>query len=187
MRVHAVQAGQVIAGGVFDRRGGVLADVQAQDAALAAKARTLDVGQKGVEPVVVEAEPVDQRTRLLQAEDARLRTPATLTDLAAVAALARAQGALSVCDNTEEFLPGLVCVAVPVPTADPAGRSTACVALQAPAVRLPIERALQWLPALQKAARALSRIESDATAEPEPVAGSSTTTPSTQTAPRKRR
>ena len=60
------------------------------------------------------------------------------------------------------------CVAVPVPAATPQGRSTACIALQAPAVRLPIERALQWLPALQKAAWALSRIESDATAEPAP-------------------
>ena len=39
-------------------------------------------------------------------------------------------------------------------------------ALQAPAVRLPIERALQWLPALQRAAHSLGRIEADAMADP---------------------
>ena len=131
--------------------------------------------------------PQLQRTRLLQAAPLERCTPATLTDLAAVELELEAVRDDGYGLDREEFLPGLVCVAVPVPAADPAGRSTACVALQAPAVRLPIARALQWLPALQKAARALSRIESDATAEPEPVAGSSTTTPSTQTAPRKRR
>jgi hypothetical protein len=41
------------------------------------------------------------------------------------------------------------------------------VALQAPVVRLPIERALDWLPALQRAAQALGRIEADALADPE--------------------
>ena len=115
--------------------------------------------------------PAVQRTRLLQAAPLERCTPATLTDLAAVERELAAVRDDGYGLDREEFLPGLVCVAVPVPTADPAGRSTACVALQAPAVRLPIERALQWLPALQKAAWALSRIESDATAEPaSPVA-----------------
>ncbi len=39
--------------------------------------------------------------------------------------------------DREEFLPGLVCVAVPVPSGT--ARAGLCVALQAPAMRLPID------------------------------------------------
>jgi IclR family transcriptional regulator, acetate operon repressor len=113
--------------------------------------------------------PAVPRSRLLQAAPLERCTPATLTDLAAIERELDGVRQLGYGLDREEFLPGLVCVAVPVPTADPSGRSTACVALQAPAVRLPIERALQWLPALQRAAQALGRIESDATAEPLPA------------------
>lgn len=67
--------------------------------------------------------------------------------------------------DNEEFLPGLLCVAVMVPT--PAGRSNLCVAVQAPIMRLTPEKALQMLPALQRAAVALSRIELDTTSTPE--------------------
>ena len=70
--VDAGQADQVVIDRVLDRRDGVLADVQAQDAAVAAKARLLDVGQEAVEAFVVEAQAVDQRARLGQAEHARL-------------------------------------------------------------------------------------------------------------------
>lgn len=107
-----------------------------------------------------------QRVRLLQAAPLERCTPATLTDPKALdkelAAVRRQHYGL----DREEFLPGLVCVAVPVPTADANGRSSLCVALQAPAMRLPIAKALQWLPELQAAAQALSRIEDDALAEP---------------------
>jgi DNA-binding IclR family transcriptional regulator len=113
--------------------------------------------------------PAAQRARLLRAAPLERCTPATLTDPAALEReLAEVQAQGYALDR-EEFLPGLVCVAVPVPTADPSGRSTTCVALQAPAVRLPVERALQWLPALHKAARALSRIDRDATAAAAPA------------------
>lgn len=61
--------------------------------------------------------------------------------------------------DDEEFLPGLLCLAVGVPTAS--GRSSLCVAVQAPILRCSREKALTWLPALQRAAQALSRIETD--------------------------
>lgn len=63
--------------------------------------------------------------------------------------------------DDEEFLPGLVCIAVLVPAADGA-RSNLCVAAQAPVMRLTAAKAPQLLPALRRAADALSRIESDA-------------------------
>ena len=108
-----------------------------------------------------------QRARLLQAAPLERCTPATLTDPKALekelAAVRRQHYGL----DREEFLPGLVCVAVPVPApADADGRSSLCVALQAPAMRLPLAKALQWLPALQAAAQALGRIEADALADP---------------------
>ena len=59
--------------------------------------------------------------------------------------------------DDEEFLPGLVCIAVLVPSAG--GRSNLCVAVQAPTMRLTPEQALQLLPALQRAAQALSEID----------------------------
>jgi DNA-binding IclR family transcriptional regulator len=64
--------------------------------------------------------------------------------------------------DDEEFLPGLVCIAVRVPRPD--GPSNLCIALQAPTMRLNADKARQWLPALQSAALALSRID----AEPDP-------------------
>lgn len=124
--------------------------------------------------------PAEARERLVRAAPLERCTPATITDAAALEAeldtVRRDGHAL----DREEFLPGLVCVAVPVPP--PRGETLAalCVALQAPAVRLPIERALQWLPALRRAARALARIEGDAAAAPSAAtrAGASRRAPS---------
>lgn len=109
-----------------------------------------------------------QRQRLLQAAPLERCTPTTVTDLAALDQELAEVRRLGYGLDREEFLPGLVCVAVPVPAAA-AGqvRSTLCVALQAPAVRLSVERALQWLPALQRAASALSRLETQALAAPD--------------------
>lgn len=106
-----------------------------------------------------------QQQRLLLAAPLERCTAATLTDakkLQRELALVRKQGYGL---DREEFLPGLVCVAVPVPTTAADGRSALCLALQAPAVRLPMARALAWLPALQRAAQALARLEAEAEAE----------------------
>lgn len=102
-----------------------------------------------------------QRQRLLAHASLEAFTPKTLTDLDALEEeikLVKRQG--FALDN-EEFLPGLLCVAVLVPSAN--GRSNLCVAAQAPIMRLNAQKATQLLPALQRAADALSRIESDAT------------------------
>ena len=73
VRVDAGQADQVVVHRPFDRRGGVLADVQPQDAAGATEAAcALHVGQEGLQPLVVEAQAVDQRAGVGQAEHARL-------------------------------------------------------------------------------------------------------------------
>lgn len=60
--------------------------------------------------------------------------------------------------DNEEFLPGLFCVAVLVPRAD-GGRSNMAVATQAPIMRMTADKALAALPALQRAAEALTKIE----------------------------
>lgn len=69
--------------------------------------------------------------------------------------------------DDEEFLPGLLCVAVMVPSAK--GRSNLGIAVQAPIMRLTPDKALQFLPALQRAAKALAAIDADAMPEAEAV------------------
>jgi IclR family transcriptional regulator, acetate operon repressor len=65
--------------------------------------------------------------------------------------------------DNEEFLPGLLCVAVLVPPPGEAEElSNLCIAVQAPVVRLSADKARRLLPALQRAAQALSRIDVDA-------------------------
>lgn len=59
--------------------------------------------------------------------------------------------------DDEEFLPGLLCVAVLVPAGE--GKSNMAVAIQAPIMRMTAEKSLQCLPALQRAAQALAAIE----------------------------
>jgi IclR family transcriptional regulator, acetate operon repressor len=59
--------------------------------------------------------------------------------------------------DDQEFLPGLLCVAVLVPV--DRGKSNMAVAIQAPIMRMTAEKSLQCLPALQRAARALAAIE----------------------------
>lgn len=61
--------------------------------------------------------------------------------------------------DNEEFLPGLVCFAVLVPAAG--GLSHMGVAMQGPSMRLPVDAVDKYLPALQKAAQALARLESE--------------------------
>ncbi len=58
--------------------------------------------------------------------------------------------------DAEEFVDGLVCIAVPVRT--PGDRELRCaLALQAPSARVPLARLPQFLPRLAEAAQALAR------------------------------
>jgi DNA-binding IclR family transcriptional regulator len=102
-----------------------------------------------------------QRRRLLDSAPLSSYTPNTLTDAAALdEELQRVKRERHALDN-EEFLPGLFCVAVPVPRHN--GRATLSVAVQAPVIRLGPANVANVLPALRRAAEALARIESDAT------------------------
>lgn len=100
-----------------------------------------------------------QRRQLLGHAPLRRCTVNTITDLDELEEeLARVRRDGFAVDD-EEFLPGLICVAVPVPSPGRAGRSALCIAVQAPVVRLPLGRALDLLPALQRAAHAVGDIE----------------------------
>lgn len=104
-----------------------------------------------------------QRRKLLAHTPLQRHTPGTITDLEQLEdQLMQIAGAGYAVDD-EEFLPGLVCVAVLVP--NPAGRSNLCVAVQAPVVRLTPDRVSETLPALRRAAAAIADIESEGAAE----------------------
>ena len=59
--------------------------------------------------------------------------------------------------DDEEFLPGLVCIAVLIPSAS--GQSNLGLAIQAPVIRVTPDDAIKFLPALQRAAKALAKLE----------------------------
>lgn len=101
-----------------------------------------------------------QRQRLLAHAPLEAYTPKTLTHIDQLEQEIRQIKRQGFALDNEEFLPGLLCVATLVPSTS--GRSNLCVAVQAPIMRLTADKALQLLPALQRAAEALSRIETDA-------------------------
>ncbi|GAB2741986.1 IclR family transcriptional regulator [Salinifilum aidingensis] len=100
-----------------------------------------------------------QRRKLLAHAPLKQYTPKTATDLDALEDELERVRANGYAIDDEEFLPGLVCAAVLVPAGT--GRSNLCVAVQAPIMRLGVEQAPQLVPALQRAAEALGRIESE--------------------------
>ena len=101
-----------------------------------------------------------QRQRLLAHAPLEAYTPKTLTHMDQLEKEIKQIKRQGFALDNEEFLPGLLCVAVLVPNAS--GRSNLCVAVQAPIMRLTVEKALQLLPALQRAAESLSQIEANA-------------------------
>jgi DNA-binding IclR family transcriptional regulator len=105
-----------------------------------------------------------QRQRLLGATPLEACTPRTTTDLGALEQELRRVKTEGCGFDHEEFLPGLTCAAVPVPAAEPKGRSSLCIALQGPTVRLNRDKLQALLPALRAAAQALTRLEEGAPA-----------------------
>ncbi|MEJ8847453.1 IclR family transcriptional regulator [Variovorax rhizosphaerae] len=100
-----------------------------------------------------------QRHRLLANVPLEAYTPQTLTDLEQIEAeIEKVQKDGHAFDN-EEFLPGLLCIAALVP--NPLGPSNLCLAVQAPVMRLDMAKARKLLPALRRAALALSRLGMD--------------------------
>jgi len=104
-----------------------------------------------------------QRRRLLGHAPLRRYTPKTVTDFDTLEEELNRVRRDGYAVDDEEYLPGLVCAAVLVPTTN--GRSNVCVAAQAPVMRLTPDKALQLLPALQRAATAISGIEDSTVAE----------------------
>jgi DNA-binding IclR family transcriptional regulator len=101
----------------------------------------------------------EQRKRLLAHAPLEKYTAKTITHLTKLEReIERVQREGYALDE-EEFLPGLLCIAVHVPSE--AGLSNLCIAVQAPSVRLSAAKARQLLPALRRAAAELSRIDAD--------------------------
>ena len=97
--------------------------------------------------------PASRRRRIVAELPLPRYTEQTITDSRALdAELASIRREGRATDN-EEYLAGLVCVAVPVSASD--GRPVACVAVHAPVARMTLDRALEHVPALRGAAKAL--------------------------------
>jgi DNA-binding IclR family transcriptional regulator len=98
--------------------------------------------------------PKPARGRLIALLPLTRYTSTTLTDARRLGAeLARIRAQKYATDN-EEFHAGLACVAVPV--ADARRRVCAAIAVHAPVSRMPLERALEHLPSLRRAAAAMA-------------------------------
>lgn len=108
-----------------------------------------------------------QRRRLLGHAPLKPYTSNTLTDLESLEDDVKRARRDGFAMDGEEYLPGLICVAVLVDTGS--DRSNMALAVQAPVIRLTPDKALQLLPALQRAAAVLGRIETEgAGASPTP-------------------
>jgi IclR family acetate operon transcriptional repressor len=101
-----------------------------------------------------------QRRRLLDQVPLEKYTPQTITDFDALEREFETIKHNGYAIDNEEFLPGLFCIAVLVPR--PGGRSNTGIAIQSPVMRVSRERALQFLPALQRAANAIAAIDAAA-------------------------
>lgn len=97
--------------------------------------------------------PKAQRQRLLQTLPLQKFTDRTIADRAKLERELDRIRAAGVSTDDEEFIAGLVCVAVPVRLAK--SKVAAAVAVHAPTSRMPLERALEHLPSLKRAADAL--------------------------------
>ena len=103
-----------------------------------------------------------QRRRLLEAAPLKQYTPNTVTDVDQIEEELKQVRRDGYAIDAEEFLPGLVCAAVLVPSAS--GISNLGIAVQAPVMRLTPDKALRLLPALRRAADAIGEIEADVAA-----------------------
>jgi DNA-binding IclR family transcriptional regulator len=94
------------------------------------------------------------RAAVLRSLELEPRAPNTLTDRAALGAALDAIRETQVGTDNQEFLEGMVAVAVPV--TDAAGRFFAALAVHAPLMRMTIEQAMGHVPVLREAAAQLA-------------------------------
>lgn len=99
--------------------------------------------------------PAAQRNGLLEGLPLTRYTATTLCTREALEAEFKRIRKEGYAVDAEEFVEGLVCVAVPV--SGPDGRLRSAVALQAPVTRMSLAQTLDKLPRLQEAAQALAR------------------------------
>lgn len=97
--------------------------------------------------------PAARRRRIVEELSLQRFTDHTITDRRAFEAELAGIRRDDLSTDNQEYLVGLVCVAVPVVASD--GRNLACVAVHAPVARMPLDRALTHVPALREAAAAL--------------------------------
>src|SRR6476619_1307821 len=100
-----------------------------------------------------------RRRRLLQSLELRRFTDATITDCARLEAELRLIRKEQVSFDREEYLAGVVCMAVPVIGKN--GELLAALAIQAPQARMNVHTARRHLPALRQAAEELAGIFQD--------------------------
>lgn len=101
-----------------------------------------------------------QRHRLLDQVPLEPYTARTITDFEALEREVETVRRDGHAIDNEEFLPGLFCIAVLVPRSG--GRSNTGIAIQAPVMRVSSDKALQFLPALKRAAQAIAAIDAGA-------------------------
>ncbi|MCW4149233.1 IclR family transcriptional regulator [Halomonas sp. 18H] len=101
-----------------------------------------------------------QRRRLLNQVPLNAFTANTLTDPEALEAEIDIVRREEYAFDDEEFLAGLLCIAVLVPNRD--GPSNTGLAIQAPVMRMSRDKALSCLPALRRAAEAIANINQEA-------------------------
>jgi DNA-binding IclR family transcriptional regulator len=100
-----------------------------------------------------------QRRRLLAAVPLEKFTANTLTNFDQLEQELERVKQQGFAFDEEEFLPGLLCLGILIPS--PSGASNMGLAIQAPMMRFSKERALSALPALRRAAEAITKINSD--------------------------
>lgn len=98
--------------------------------------------------------PKARRRKMLEALSLKRYTVNTVTDVNLLEAQIDNIAQTDVGFNNEELQAGVIGVAVPV--RDAGGRMIASVALQAPVARLPLARAMEYVPSLQAAASAIA-------------------------------
>jgi DNA-binding IclR family transcriptional regulator len=103
--------------------------------------------------------PAAKRRALLQSLSLTRYTERTISDRDALEAELDSIRRTRVGIDNEEYLAGLVCVAVPV--TDKANGHIATIALQAPSARFPLQRAMECVPLLDNAATAMARTFED--------------------------
>ncbi len=95
-----------------------------------------------------------RRKKLLQKMPLDRRSANTIVDIEELESHIQQIAKDDVGTDDEEFIPGMVAVAVPV--RDGSGRLIATLASHGPVVRMSLDRALTWVPRLKRAAQELS-------------------------------